>query len=232
MTPALPRRAALAAATQVAPTLIANTAAAQTPPTAPHTITYIEAAPTAQDQVLERLKQHAVATRGNAGLATLRLLRRIDRPHHFAIVETWNDAAAADAQRASPTMAALRVALAPLLIAPYDERPHLTMSVGPMAPVPGAVFAVTHIDVVPTGREAGAAATAALVEASRGSAGNLGFNGLIQQSRQNHFTVVECWRDEAALLAHAAAPPTIAARTALGPLDGSLYDERLYREAT
>jgi len=134
-------------------------------------------------------------------------------------------------------MAALRGALAPLLIAPYDERPHLPLSVGATTPVPGAttpvpgaIFVVTHIDVVPTGRAAGAAATAAMTEASRGSPGNLGFDALIQLSRQNHFTVVECWRDEAALLAHAVAAPTIAARTTLGPLGGSLHDERLYRE--
>src|SRR5689334_21704068 len=149
MTPTLPRRAALAAAT-----LAAGTAAAQVPPGAPHAVTYIEAAPAAQDQVLERLRQHAAALRGNPALAALHLLRRIDRPHHFAIVETWKDAAAADAQRASPGMGALRAALLPLLIAPYDERPHLPMSLGPVTPAPGAIFVVTHIDVVPTGREA------------------------------------------------------------------------------
>jgi len=225
MTPALPRRVVLAAAP-----LVAGAAAAQTAPAAPHTVTYVEAAPAAQDQALDRLRQHAAATRGNAALTSLRLLRRIDRPHHLAIVETWKDPAAAEAQRGSPAMAALRASLGPLLIAPYDERPHLTMSVGATTPVPGAIFVVTHIDVVPTGREAGAAATTALTEASRGTPGNLGFDALIQLSRQNHFTVVECWRDEAALLAHAVAAPTIAARSTLGPLGGSLYDERLYRE--
>lgn len=222
----LTRRLALAGAT-----LLAGQGAAQTPPAAPFTITYIEADPAGQDAVLGHLRAHAATARRQPGCVALRALRRIDRTHHFALVEQWQDGAAADAHRASPAMAVLKARLAPLLIAPYDERPHLALAAGAFAPGPGAILAVTHVDVVPTGREAGANALAALVPAGRAAPGNQGFDALVQASRANHFTLVEAWRDEAALLAHAASPAMRACRATLGPLNGSLYDERLYREA-
>jgi quinol monooxygenase YgiN len=50
----------------------------------------------------------------------------------------------------------------------------------------------------------------------------------VQASRLNHLTLVEAWTDAAAREAHSAANPTRSFRTALGPMSGALYDERLY----
>ena len=81
---------------------------------------------------------------------------------------------------------------------------------------------------MPPKREEGAAEVRKLAEASRGTAGNLGFDALVQASRLNHLTLVEVWTDAAARDAHSATAPTRSFRTAFGPMSGALYDERLY----
>jgi len=81
---------------------------------------------------------------------------------------------------------------------------------------------------VPTKRDEGVAETRKLAEASRGTAGNLRFDALVQASRPNHLTLVEAWTDAPAQAAHSATSPTRSFRTALGPMGGALYDERLY----
>ncbi len=222
------RHAVLAIAGAVVGLMASNAAQAQ-PATMVHTITYIEVAPAQVDAAMALLRAHATATRADAANIRLDLLRRIDRPHHFAMVERWQNDAAAQAHRASPRVAEFRAAFAPTLIAPYDERPHTTLSIGDVTLAPDAIIAVTHVDIIPPMREAGTANIKALGEVSRGTAGNLRFDVMIQNSRPNHFTIVESWRDEASLLAHAAAAPTRSYRDGLLPMSGSLFDERLYR---
>ena len=56
----------------------------------------------------------------------------------------------------------------------------------------------------------------------------LRFDVLQQDSRPNHFTVVETWRDEVAYDAHMMAEHTREYRRKLTPMAGALYDERLY----
>lgn len=224
MSTALPRRVAVALAT-----LAVGAAQAQPAEPAAFAVTYLEVAPAAAEEALGLLRAHAAATRAEPGCAGIVVLRRVDRPHHFAMVEQWRDAAAAEAHRATPRMAEWRGRLAPALIAPYDERPHGVLSVGAAAEAPGAIYAVTHVDVIPPQKDAGTALVTAFAQAIRGTPGNLRFDSLVQNSRANHFTLVEAWADEAALLAHAAAPRTREMRRALGPMSGSLFDERLYR---
>jgi quinol monooxygenase YgiN len=50
-----------------------------------------------------------------------------------------------------------------------------------------------------------------------------------QTNRQNHFTVIELWRDRKAADAHSMAAHTRAYREKLGPASGALYDERFYK---
>lgn len=222
----IPRRTALLAAWGAA--MIASHGQAQPAPLA-HTITYIEVAPADMRTVLTVLQAHATATRADPANLAFDLLRRIDRPHHFAVVERWRDAAAAETHRASPRVAAYRAAMAPSMIAAFDERPHGTLSIGAAGEAVGAIFAITHVDIIPPQREIGLAAVSRLAEVSRGTPGNLRFDALVQLSRPNHFTLVESWQDEDSLLRHAVAAPTRAFRDALLPMTGSLFDERLYR---
>jgi quinol monooxygenase YgiN len=93
----------------------------------------------------------------------------------------------------------------------------------------GAIYAVTHVDFIPPKKDEGIAALKELVAPSRQDAGNVRFDVLQQTSRQNHLTVVEIWRDLAALDGHAVAAHTKKFRDQLLPMSGSLFDERLYR---
>ncbi len=55
------------------------------------------------------------------------------------------------------------------------------------------------------------------------------FNALQQNSRPNHVTLVEVWKDQKAVDAHGISPHMIEFRTKFFPLSGGLYDERLYK---
>jgi quinol monooxygenase YgiN len=227
------RRLASAACAAIATGIGAVTAMAQTPqpspppPESPYAITYIEVAPKSADAARKLLRTYRDAARKAQGVVEFAAFERIGYPNHFVIVEQWAGAKARESNAGSTYGAEFRKALTPLLIAGYDERPHYAMTIG--AKGAGAVYAVTHVDLIPPRREEGAAATKALAEKARGGAGNTRFDVLVQGSRSNHFTVIESWQTAAAQSAHTAAPHTVAYRIQLMPMGGSLYDERLYR---
>lgn len=194
-------------------------------------VSYIEVAPASQGDAASLLKQLAEASRKDTGNARFEILQRIDRPHHFAVLEAWTDQKAQEAHAATAHTKLFREKLQPLQAAPYDERPHTVLAVGPMTSVggAGAIYAVTHVDFIPPKKDEGIAALQALVEPSRKEAGNLRYDALQQASRPNHETLVEIWRDQNALDAHLVSAHMKEFRNRLLPMSGSLYDERLYR---
>jgi quinol monooxygenase YgiN len=202
--------------------------AAATPPAeSPWAITYIEVDP-AQVEAARRLLaryRDAVKDKGSLEFA---VFEQMGRPNNFVIVEEWPSAKAREDNAAAAPSRELRAGLAPLLIAPYDERPHFALSTARKTGTDAAVHVVTHADFIPPKREEGSAEVRKLVEAGRGKAGNILFDALVQASRPNHLTIFECWKTAADREAHSAAAPTRAFRTATGPMSGSLYDERLY----
>jgi quinol monooxygenase YgiN len=242
------RRQVLAGAAGVAFLLAAEAVAQASPapaaasPESPYAVTYIEVAPAQADAARGLLARYREALRDNApkdgGPLAFTVFEQIGRPNHFAIVERWPNAKAREDNAASALGQSFRSALAPLLIAPYDERPHFALSVG--APPVGApsssvtpptlagLFVITHVDLVPPRREDGVAAVRTLAERSAGAAGNLRFDALVQASRLNHLTLVEGWTDAAAQEAHSTADATRSFRASLGSMSGALYDERLY----
>ena len=85
-------------------------------------------------------------------------------------------------------------------------------------------------DVIPPQRENGTAMTKATAEDSRKDAGNLRFEAVIQTNRQNHFTIIELWRDREAADAHSmTARYSRLPRETAAPASGALYDERFYK---
>jgi quinol monooxygenase YgiN len=220
---------AAGAAGMLAAEAVAQTspAPAATPPESPYAITYIEVEPAQADAARRLLARYREAIKGKDALE-FAIFEQSGRANHFAIVEQWPSAKAREDNAASAPAREFRAALAPLLIAPYDERPHFALSSAPKAATPAAVHVVTHVDFVPPKREEGTAEVRKLTEASRGTAGNIRFDALVQASRPNHLTLVEAWTDAPAQEAHSAAGPTRSFRTAIGPMSGSLYDERLY----
>jgi quinol monooxygenase YgiN len=89
---------------------------------------------------------------------------------------------------------------------------------------------VTHVDIAPTEKERGVNLVKEMAGNSRSDAGNIRFEALTQNSRPNHMTVVEIWKDKAASDGNEAAPHKIKFRETLTPMSGSLYDERFYRQ--
>ena len=195
-----------------------------------YTVTYVEVRPRSRADAVLLVTRYRETTRTEDGNLRSEVLTRIGQPHQFAMLEAWTDQAAFDAHAASTGATRLRDGLQAIRIAPLDCRAHVGVSVGPLGREAGGtvVWVATHVDVVPPRKDEGLAALAALAEASRGAPGNLRFEVVQQINRPNHFTVIEIWKDAAALENRATAEATRRFRDALGPMSGALYDERLF----
>jgi quinol monooxygenase YgiN len=196
-----------------------------------YVVAYIEVAPSAVTEARGLLARLRDASRKEAGNLRFETLHRRERANHFAIVEAWQDARAREAHAAAPHTRQFREAVQRLLSAAYDERPHIALSVGPMAtPSPGrdAIYVVTHVDIIPTFKDKGVAGVKELAETSRREAGSVRYEALTQANRHNHMTLVEIWKDQSAFAGHTVAAHMKKFRDELLPMSGSLYDERLY----
>jgi quinol monooxygenase YgiN len=210
----------------------ASPAAQPTPaPSGPmYAVAYFETAPAAANATVRALHRFVAATRkadGNEGILALHEARR---PGRFALVEAWRDKAAFDAD--AKALDTLSASLQTELTAPFDIRPCVPLDVaapaGGAEAAPGSLYVLTHVDVVPTFKDQTIALVKQLAADSRNEAGSLRFDALQQPNRPNHLFLVEGWRDRAASDAHLTAAPTRAFRSKLLPLQGALYDERLY----
>src|SRR5882762_3422376 len=90
------------------------------------------------------------------------------------------------------------------------------------------IYAVTHVDVVPTEAAPGTKLVQQYVVDSRKDKGAVRVEAYIQVSRVNHITLVEVWESRQALDAHEAAAHTKKFREQIDPMLGSPYDERLH----
>jgi quinol monooxygenase YgiN len=208
-----------------------------------YVVAYVEVAPASAAESVALLRQLRDASRKEDGVERFEILQRTSHPNHFAVIETWKDVKAAEAHGAAPHTRQFREKLMPLMSAPYDERPHTGLAIGSGSPVSmmlatatatlmtggTGIFAVTHVDIIPPKKDDGIAALKALADPSRKEDGNVRYEAWQQNSRPNHFTLVEVWQNEKALHAHWIAPHMKSFRDQLLPMSGSLYDERLYR---
>lgn len=217
-------------------------ARAQTPSPAPtpapapivgnvYTVTYVEVMPTSKAEAATLLRRYREAAQKEGGNLRCEVVQRIDQPHQFAILEIWKDQAAFEAHGKTATTTEAREKIAAIRNAPTDERVHTALSVGPIdAPsARGGIYVATHVDVIPPRKDDGVAALKRLGEDSRRGEGNLRFEVVQQVNRQNHFTVVEIWKDVKAVETHSMAAPTREFRDKLATMTGALYDERMYR---
>ncbi len=196
------------------------------PDAAFYSVSYVEVAPASRSRAVDAVAQYRDASRRLGGFVRLELFEQRGRPGHLAFIETWKTQAAFDGR--GPAAQALLAALQPIRLSGYDQRPYKTLSVPatPPAANTAGVVVITHVDVSPDPRVA--PMLERLADASRREAGNLRFDVLQHTMRANHFTVIEVWRDEPALDAHAAAAHTRQYREDLQPLTGSPLDERLF----
>lgn len=95
----------------------------------------------------------------------------------------------------------------------------------------GKVYVVTHVDII-GGAEGTAEAIKAMHDlqvASLREPGAIRFEVLQQDSRLNHFVMLEVWQNRQAYDAHNAMDHTLKFRATIAPILGSPFDVRLHR---
>ena len=192
-----------------------------------YAVTYVDAGPTTADAVAAMLKNFADAARKEDSNVGFIALRETGRPTRFALLEGWRDKAALDAR--AQKSAGLLGDLEPKLASPFDVRRSLGLTVEGNLDAPAdSVVVLTHVDVPANSKDECLALLRQLIEASRNSPGVLRFDLLQQENRANHLTLVEIWRDREAHDAHVMVDATREFRQKLTPIEGALYDERVY----
>jgi len=216
--------AMLIATATLAPSALAQSNAA-------YLATYVEVMPNAVVPGIALLKQYRDASLRQDGNLRAEALAEIERPNRFVVVEAWRDKAALDAHGQSAATLKFRDKLKPIADAPYDERitNALYVAQGKRDSQSGAVYVVTHVDVIPAGKDDCMAALKAMSVDTANDPGNISYEVLQQSNRGNHFTVIEAWTNRKALDAHAMAAHTRAFREKISPVAGALYDERIYK---
>jgi len=193
-----------------------------------YVVSYIEAVPATKGQVAMLLKQLADASRTN-GAIRAEALARTTEPNQFLLLEIWKDQQALDGHAAAAQTKRLGEQLAPLLLAPIDQRVCVATMVAPLREGGGTVYVVTHIDVPGTSRDAALRLMQPFIGEGRKESGNLRFDIVHQKDRTNHFTAIEVWTDQKSVDGHQQASQTRAFRAGITPLLGALYDRRLYK---
>jgi quinol monooxygenase YgiN len=208
--------------------VLTGTACAQSDPV--YLVTYVELMPNAAASGAALLKQYRGEARKESGNLRLDVLAEIKRPNRFAIVEVWKSKAELDVHGRSAASAQLSEKLKALQDAPNDVRiDHaLYLGRGESDKRTGAIYVVTHIDVIPPGKDACMAALRTMSSDTANDSGNIGYDVLQQDDHSNHFTVVEEWTGVKAADSHAMAAHTRVFREKLIPIKGALYDERFY----
>jgi quinol monooxygenase YgiN len=196
-----------------------------------YAVAYVEVLPSSAAAAKTALRDYRAATRKDDGSVAVDVFERPDRPGHLAVIETWRDPAAFAAHGAAAHTVRLADVLGPLRVSGYDQRPYQPLTIGPRRASTGGQVrhVITHVDTVPGPENDGPGLLTRLAGASRQEPGNLRFDVLQQQTRPNHFTIVEAWLDENALVAHAGAPHTRQYRDALQAFAGGPLDERVYK---
>lgn len=194
-------------------------------------VTYVEAMPDMVAPATALLMRYQNASSHEDGNVRTEALQELERPNRFAIVESWRDKAALDAHEQSAATTEFRDKLMAFQAAPYDERINnaLYAEHSKNENPAGALYVVTHVDVIPPGKDDCMAALKAMSFDTATDPGNVRYEVLQQANRGNHFAVLEVWANRKALDGHAVAAHTRAFRAKLVPIAGALYDERIYK---
>ena len=195
-----------------------------------YVVSYVDTAPATRVTAASTLRALREASRKEAGNNGFELIQGLGRPEQFAILEVWSDAKAQENHASAAGTKQLLDKLKPYLTAPIDTRLHTGYLVGQAkASGAGSVYVLTHVDLIGAKKDDGLAAIKQLSAESLKESGVLRFDAWQQGNRPNHLTLIEVWRNRGAFDRHEGAAHTRKFRDALGPMSGSLYDQRLYR---
>jgi quinol monooxygenase YgiN len=209
--------------------LVMTTLGASAQGTGFYTATYVEVGPVLAKVGAAALKNYREAARKEAGVTSLEVFQRIDRPNQFVVLGAWSNQAAFERHSSGETMKTLNEKLGTTLVAPNATRHHNALAVDAAKSGKDPIFAITHVDVIPPEKDNGVFALQQLADESRRHAGNLTFDVWQQTNRPNHFTVVEAWANRGAFDLHQMQKETRDFRNKLATMTGALYDERLYK---
>jgi quinol monooxygenase YgiN len=194
-------------------------------------VTNLDVAPGATNQAIAVLKQYrdsALKQPGNAGVT---LLQEEGWPNRFLIYETWKDQSAYDDNEKAVHTAEFRDRLKPIAVAPYDRRDYHVITVGPVRAAAGSdtIFTQVHLDVFPPGLAPTLVAVKEVAEAARKDNGNLRYD-VVQSVKapMSHMTLFAAWQSRKAFDAYEMSDAAREFRDKVGPLLGSLFDDRLY----
>jgi quinol monooxygenase YgiN len=198
---------------------------------AAYAATYIEVMPNAVAAGAALLRDLRSASLKEDGNLRFNVLQEIGRPNRFAIAEAWRDGAALEGHANGAAAAQFLEKLKAIADAPPDQRINngLYVGHGKNETMVDAIYVLTHVDVIPPGKDDCMAALKAMSDETLNDEGNISYEVLQQSNRSNHFTIIEAWSDRKALDAHAMAAHTRAFRDKLKPIAGALYDERVYK---
>lgn len=105
----------------------------------------------------------------------------------------------------------------------------ILLSSSAIAQTAGPVTVVAHIDFIPTNLAQGLPTLQQFAQQSKGDPGVRSFTLITWAPTTNHFQLIEVFDSLKDYNNHVQSPHTVAFRTALQPLIGSPYDERLYQ---
>jgi quinol monooxygenase YgiN len=197
-----------------------------------YAVSYVELMPSARNTATAAFKQYRDTSSKDEGYAAIEFFEQIGRPGHFVVLERWTDQRTFDAHSKAAHTTQFQNKLQPIRVSGYDQRPYKILTIAPPAGSANdrSIVVVSHVDIGggPPGGDA-PGLLRKLSEASRKEEGNLRFDVLQHNARANHFTVVEVWRGEKELDAHAASAHAKQYRDVLQPMTGSPLDERTYK---
>jgi quinol monooxygenase YgiN len=196
-----------------------------------YAVAYLEVLPGKDKQARRLIADYVAGARRAAGALAINALVRTGYPNQFALVEQWQTQKARDDFGATEAAKNFRTAFAKIESAGVDERVQGPLYVESEKPAPlPPIIVMTHIDIIPTALEQGRARIKQLVESNRHQNSNVRFDVLVQTNRQNHMTLIEGWKFQRDKDTESAARDTVSYRHDLGPMSGSPYDERTYRQ--
>ncbi len=197
-------------------------------------VTYVEALPfdvmSPQSGVALELEHYRDASRKEPGNVRFDVLTELGRPNRFVILEVWRNTTSSDAHDKADSTAKFRQTMDKVQSAPLDMRANAALFADPQPRDyrAGTVYVITHVDVTGDHKGDAVALLRSMSDESRKENGSQRYDVFQQKNRPNHFTVVEAWINRRAQADHTAAPHTRAFRGQLLPMQGALYDERVY----
>jgi quinol monooxygenase YgiN len=197
-----------------------------------YVVTYLEvrSADVAAGAALAR--QYVRDSRTDAGNVAADAFEEIGRRERFLLVESWHDRPALQAHAMAAHTVEFRRRLGTIHRSPEVSLVNYGFSIDPRAVsgAPGALYVVTHVDVLKVVHQQTEALLAPLAAASRNAHGNIRYDVYEEFGEGgNHFNLFAIWSGRRDFDDYQDTSGWLKFRQQLAPLLGPTYDQRVYR---